>query len=86
MILVEADDEMSELHETSEAGDADCCLFSDWAIRLACCWWGNDIDGSGNGWASPLTAYRVGELHSRTYSFVGSCFRTSSEAGFISSS
>ena len=62
-LTTEAEDEMSELHSDISAGD--CCLCAAAAAPPS------------KALASSLTTYRVGELHSRTYSLVFKVFNNS---------
>ena len=63
-LATEAEDEMSELHSDISAGD--CCLCAAAAVAPP----SKALDSS-------LTTYRVGELHSRTYSLVFKVFSNS---------
>ena len=72
-LATEAEDEMSELHSDISAGD--CCLCA--AAAAA---------SPSKAFASSLTTYRVGELHSRTYSLVFKVFSNSRLWGTIKSS
>ena len=65
-LATEAEDEMSELHSDISAGD--CCLCAAAAAVAA---------PPSKALASSLTTYRVGELHSRTYSLVFKVFNNS---------